>query len=156
MAYPDWVEKFRRPGTNITCIRGKYYLYEVTSKWDPEKKRAQKKTGKYLGRITEEEGLIPPKEKEKAAEDGSVSVREYGASSFLFEAGADILEELKFRFPEEGEKIFTLAVLRVMERCPFKRAEFRDHRRRAEEWLYEVKKRAHDVCTLESQLMMVL
>ena len=124
MAYPDWVENFRRPGTNITCIRGKYYLYEVTSKWDPEKKRAQKKTGKYLGRITEEEGLIPPKEKEKVAEDGSVSVREYGASSFLFEAGADILEELKFRFPEEGEKIFTLAVLRVMERCPFKRAEF--------------------------------
>jgi len=124
MAYPDWVEKFRKPGTNITCIRGKYYLYEVTSKWDPEKKRAQKKTGKYLGRITEEDGLIPPKEKGNSAEDGSISVREYGASSFLCEAGADILEELKFRFPEEGEKIFTLAVLRVIERCPFKRAEF--------------------------------
>ena len=116
MAYPDWVETFRRPGTNITCIRGKYYLYEVTSKWDPEKKRARKKTGKYLGRITEEEGLIPPKEKEKTAEHENISVREYGASSFLCEIGADILEELKYRFPEEGERIFTLAVLRVMER----------------------------------------
>ena len=38
--------------------------------------------------------------------------------------------------------------------CKYKR--FRGHRRRAEEWLYEVKnERAHDVCTLDSQLMMV-
>ena len=53
MAYPEWVEKQKRPGTNISCIHGKYYLYEATSVWDPEKKRTRKKTGKYLGRITE-------------------------------------------------------------------------------------------------------
>ena len=63
MAYPDWVERQRRPGTNISCIRGKYYLYEATSVWNKEKGRAQKKTGKYLGRITED-GLIPPKQKQ--------------------------------------------------------------------------------------------
>ena len=62
MAYPEWVEKQRRPGTNISCIRGKYYLYEASSVWDKEKGRARKVTGKYLGRITED-GLIPPKEK---------------------------------------------------------------------------------------------
>ena len=31
MAYPEWVEKQRKPGTSIHCIRGKYYLYEVTT-----------------------------------------------------------------------------------------------------------------------------
>ena len=79
MAYPEWVERERRPGTNISCTRGKYYLYEVTSVWNPEKKRAQKKTGKYLGRITEE-GLIPPKPKKVEIAEG-ISTKEYGATS---------------------------------------------------------------------------
>ena len=122
MGYPEWVEKHRKAGTNISCIRGKYYLYEVTSKWDPQKKRAQKKTGKYLGRITEKDGLIPPKEKKTLPD--IISVKEYGASKFLCEIGTDILEELRYRFPTEGEKIFALSVLRIIEKCPFKRANF--------------------------------
>ena len=81
MAYPDWVEKQRRPGTNISCIRGKYYLYEANSVWNKDKGRAQKKTGKYLGRITEE-GLIPPREKNPAVCE-VIATREYGASSTL-------------------------------------------------------------------------
>lgn len=67
MSYPKWVEKQRRKGTNISCIRGKYYLHECSSKYDPKKKRAKKITGKYLGRITEE-GLIPPKKKRNEIE----------------------------------------------------------------------------------------
>lgn len=44
MAYPEWAEKQRRPGTNISCIRGKYYLYDVASVQNKQKGRAQKKT----------------------------------------------------------------------------------------------------------------
>ena len=61
--YPDWVTKHKQKGTNISCIRGRYYLYEVSSVWDKEKGRAKKITNKYLGRITEEEGFVPAKEK---------------------------------------------------------------------------------------------
>jgi len=122
MAYPEWVEKERRPGTNISCIRGKYYLYEVSSVWDKNKKRAQKKTGKYLGRITEE-GLIPPKEKKSPVSE-TIATREYGASSTLLTIGSSILAHLRDSFPEDANTIFALAVLRVIEKCPFKRAEF--------------------------------
>ena len=122
MAYPEWVERERRPGTNISCTRGKYYLYEVTSVWNPEKKRAQKKTGKYLGRITEE-GLIPPKAKKVEIAEG-ISTKEYGASSFLNNAGKELHEKLREYFPEDADRIFTLAVLRVIEKCPFKRVSF--------------------------------
>ena len=122
MAYPEWVEKQRRPGTNISCIRGKYYLYEVTSVWNKEKGRAQKKTGQYLGRITED-GLIPPREKKPTVSE-VIATREYGASSFLLSIGSEILEHLKDSFPEDYSTIYTLAVLRVIERCPFKRADF--------------------------------
>ena len=60
--YPDWVLKEKRPGTNISKIGNNYYLYEVTSQWDKEKKRAKKITKAYIGRITES-GLIPKMER---------------------------------------------------------------------------------------------
>ena len=123
MAYPEWVEKQRKPGTNISCIRGKYYLYEATSVWNKEKGRAQKKTGKYLGRITEE-GLIPPREKKTSCELVSPAVREYGACSTLYGIGKDIYEHLRDSFPKDADTIFALAILRIIENCPFKRASF--------------------------------
>jgi len=122
MAYPDWIEKHRAKGTNISCIRGKYYLYEATSVWNKEKGRAQKKTGKYLGRITED-GLIPPR-KQQEKTPAVVTTKEYGASSILCELGNEIHKRLKEKFPKEADTIFSLAVLRVIERCPYKRAAF--------------------------------
>ena len=79
--YPDWVLKHKTKGTNISCIGGRYYLYEVSSVWNKEKKRAQKITKKYLGRITPE-GLIPPKEKQTAEISSAVSVKEFGKRHF--------------------------------------------------------------------------
>ena len=120
MAYPEWVEKHRRKGTNISCIRGKYYLYACTSKYDPVKKRAKKITGEYLGRITEE-GLIPPKRKREDVGIKEVSIKEYGASKAVYELGTDIYTILKKHFPKDADKLFALAVLRLIEKVPFKR-----------------------------------
>ena len=120
MAYPDWVEKHRQKGTNISCIRGKYYLYACTSKYDPEKKRARKITGEYLGRITEE-GLIPPKKKQPENDIRNVSVKEYGASRVVSGIGSDIYAALKKHFPKEADRLFAIAALRLIEKCPFKR-----------------------------------
>ena len=116
MAYPEWVEKQKRPGTNITVSKGKYYLYACKSVYDKEKKRSRKVTGAYLGRITEE-GLIPPKEKQT-----KYAVKECGASSVMLGMASDIHEKLKSVFPEEADELMVLAILRLMERCPFKRA----------------------------------
>ncbi len=44
-------------------MKGRDYLYEVSSKWNKEKKRAQKITGKILGRITEDKGFTPSGER---------------------------------------------------------------------------------------------
>jgi len=65
--YPDWVVKHKQKGTNISCIDGRYYLYEVSSVWNKEKGRAQKVTNKYLGRITED-GFIPSKISKKSSD----------------------------------------------------------------------------------------
>lgn len=123
MGYPKWVLDQKAKGTNISCINGKYYLYAVSSVWNKEKGRAQKITNKYLGRITEE-GLIPPKVKIQRP----ISVKEYGACSVIMEMGTDILERLKMTFTEYADVIFTIALIRVIEHCPFKRIEhFYEH-----------------------------
>ena len=59
MPHPDWVLKHKIPNTEIRCIRGKYYLYSITSVWSPEKQRTKKKTLKQIGVIDKEFGLIP-------------------------------------------------------------------------------------------------
>ena len=56
--HPKWATKHKRKGTELRLINGRFYLYEVSSKWDPEKKRAKKITGKLLGKITKESGFI--------------------------------------------------------------------------------------------------
>lgn len=60
MTHPEWVLKHKKKCTEIRCRNGKYYLYAYSAVWNKEKKRAQKVTGKYLGIITEEHGLVPP------------------------------------------------------------------------------------------------
>ena len=119
--YPDWVLKHKKKGTNISYINGRYYLYAVSSVWNKEKGRAQKITNEYLGRITED-GFIPSKKRTEKRE-APVTVKEHGASSVLTTLGEDVLNELKNVFPEHGELIFTIAALRVIEQCPFKRLE---------------------------------
>lgn len=117
--YPEWVLKHRVSGTNVTHVKGKYYLYEVTSVWNKEKKRAQKITKKYLGRITKEEGLILSGSRLKIEK---VSVKEYGACNVLNNIGSDVIERLKEYF-DDGETIFTMATLKLLEQCSFSKME---------------------------------
>ena len=60
--HPEWALKHKKPGTELRLMKGRYYLYEVSSKWNKEKKGAQKITGKILGRITEN-GFTPSGER---------------------------------------------------------------------------------------------
>lgn len=57
--YPDWVEKHHSPNTTIREVNGNYYLYSCTSKYIKGKKYPLT-IQKYIGKISEEEGLIKP------------------------------------------------------------------------------------------------
>jgi hypothetical protein len=122
MAYPDWVETQKRQGCEIKRIGDKYYLYERKSQWDPDRKKAKKKTGEYLGTITPE-GFRP--KKTALARDFSYTTKEYGASAYLGSISADIREALRMSFPDGtyGDAIYALAMLRVMGENSFKRME---------------------------------
>ncbi len=56
---PDWVAGFDRPkGTETRHIRGRWYLYERSWRYDPETRRSRKVSGRCLVKITPE-GLVP-------------------------------------------------------------------------------------------------
>ncbi|MEI6436834.1 MAG: hypothetical protein WCP32_18570 [Bacteroidota bacterium] len=59
--YPTWVDKHRKPGTEIRKFGTKFYIYEVSSYYDKVKKKGRKKTGIFLGAITEAEGFLEAK-----------------------------------------------------------------------------------------------
>jgi len=72
--YPDWVLAHKKKGTYVNCVKGKYYLYAAHSERVPGTKKVRRISDGYIGRITEEDGLIPVKDKV----GGDVLVYEYG------------------------------------------------------------------------------
>ena len=99
-----------------------YYLYRVSSKWNPEKKRSQMKTGEYLGRITPD-GLIEPKAKRVMKLYSRIAVKEYGASFLVNHISGDMTRSLKKHFPQWKE-IFIFSMMRLIHVSPLKNVEF--------------------------------
>ena len=122
MTHPDWVLKFKKKGTLVMKRDDRYYLYRVSSKWNPEMKRAQMKTGEYLGRITPD-GIIEPKTKRVMKRYEHISVKEYGSSFLLQHISGDLTASLKNYFPEWKE-VFIFACMRLIHVSPMKNVDF--------------------------------
>lgn len=120
MEKPEYVVNFKRPPkTEIKNIRGRWYLYERLSVYDPTLKRSKKKSGTMLGTITPD-GFIP--KKEKLDNDGSgIQCLEYGASAWFYSASEQIVSRLKTYFPDCWKTIFALAVIKCMGETSLKR-----------------------------------
>jgi len=131
--HPQWALRHKQKGTELRLLSGKYYLYAVTSKWDPEKKRAKKITGKLLGRITEEEGFIDSdkyklyKEAERnkkmeynTKNMGSISIKEYGLSFYLNKHLGKYTNLLESKFKMLYKEILCLSMIRLSCQSPIK------------------------------------
>lgn len=113
--HPEWALRHKQKGTELRLINGHYYLYEVTSVYNKDKKRAQKITGKIIGKITERDGLVPSKIK-KEKEDATPSklyVREHGLSEFITNSGSEIVTGLQKSFPNHWEIILGMVYCRL-------------------------------------------
>lgn len=121
--HPDWALAHKRKGTELRCINGNYYLYEATSKWNSEKKRSVKISGKLVGKITESEGFV---ESEKARlrkqqlKVERIQVKEYGISALVENLLKDSIGRLKTHFPQSWQAITCLAYGRLVYQSPLK------------------------------------
>ncbi len=104
IAHPAWAMKHKQKGTELRLINGTYYLYQVTSKWNPEKKRPQKITGRLLGKITPEGFFESDKEKLRKVfhtkAEVPLLVKEYGMSYLVQTLFKDYIEQLRGTYPE--------------------------------------------------------
>jgi transposase len=125
--YPDWAIAHRRPGTELRFINNTYYLYEVSSFYDPVKKRGRKKTGSLLGKITKDAGFIASdkkKLKDKAfapIDTSKISTRECGFTLFLDVYGREIERKLQVFFPKQYKTIIYMAYCRLVHNSPINR-----------------------------------
>ncbi|HKJ32442.1 MAG TPA: transposase [Balneolales bacterium] len=124
--HPDWALAHKKPGSELRKINGRFYLYEVTSKWDADKKRSKKITGKILGKITKDEGFVESEKRElrrkacKAVSIGPMQVKEYGAYHLIHECFMEDIDLLKKQFPEIWQEIVVLSFIRLLHNAPIK------------------------------------
>jgi len=128
--HPDWATQYRQPGTELRLIRGRYYIYAVSSKYDPILKRAKKKTGKLLGSVTEEHGFIKSEKLElsekasKGVDFSKLCIRECGFTSFLQQNNQTIEAKLKQFFPDYAQDIIYMSYARLVHNSPLKNIPF--------------------------------
>ena len=123
---PEWVASFDRPkGTEIKRIRGNWYLYERSWRYDPEIKRSRKVSGRCLGKITPD-GLVPSVSRaERAARAKAPAVSdvvEVGASTLAWSLTGDMRERLARLFPASWREIYALAVVRAVREPALRRS----------------------------------
>jgi len=105
--YPDWVIKIKEKGTFINYSNGKYYLYAAHSERVPGTSKVKRVYDEYLGRITEKDGLIPPKDKVS----GDVYVLEYGLSATILFLCKDIYSGFRRSFKGRADFIMIASIL---------------------------------------------
>jgi len=125
--HPQWALKHKKKGTELRLINGYYYLYAVTSKWDPEKKRARKITGKLLGKITKDHGFTESDKEKLRKRELTVSrltVKEYGIYAFIEVHLKEYAPLLQKHFPEQWQNILALSYGRFVHQSPMKDMDF--------------------------------
>ncbi len=120
-AIPPEIARFRQKGTEIKCIRGRYYLQRVASQWDKQARKVRKITLGYLGRVTPE-GVIPPKTRRIPA-DAKPYSKEFGATWALRQLTPDILVALEKHFPEDARWLYATALIRCIRHCAMRYTE---------------------------------
>jgi len=114
---PPWVMKYKTKGMAVEKRGESYFLSRVTSVWNPVKKRAQKKTLEYLGKITPE-GLIPSRSKRPIQIGG---VLDAGNFVYLEHFAKHLAGPLAESFPDDWQSVLAAGAIRLCYREPFGR-----------------------------------
>jgi hypothetical protein len=118
---PEWVAKHRVKGVAIEKRGDFYYASRITSVWDPKKKRAQKKTLEYLGKITPD-GILLPRHKRVPQVGG---VLDAGHLVFLERFTRSLARPLEEFFPDDWQSILAAAAIKLCYREPCARMRLR-------------------------------
>ena len=120
MSIPDSIKRFKPTdfgAVEIRFIGGKYYVYKISSKWNPQTKKCRKVTGEIIGKITEESGFVPNLNGMKLTTPLYPVVKQYGAYEILRQLSGDLEDRLKEHFPDIYRELSIMAMLRLITGC---------------------------------------
>jgi len=121
--HPEWALACKRKGTELRNLNGYYYLYEVSSRWDPDKKRSKKITGKLLGKITENDGFLESDKnrlRKQLTRFEGIQVKESGIAAAIRSLFGSSVSALKKIFPDSWQLLVALAYGRLVYQAPLK------------------------------------
>lgn len=124
MAVPEEIKALKPTdfgAVEIRCISGHYYVYEISSKWDPKRGKAKKVTGKTIGKITLKDGFIPNTYGMRRTMPLHPIVKNYGAYAILQQLSGSLEKGLKENFPDIYREISVIAMLQLITGCRGKR-----------------------------------
>ena len=126
-SHPSWALACKCRGTELRLLKGTYYLYEVSSRWDREKKRSVKITGKLLGKVTEQDGFVESDKarlRKQETQIERVQVKEYGVTLLINSVFKEIVSVLTKFFPDKWQDIICLSYGRLVYQSPLKNMAF--------------------------------
>ena len=121
MQLEDWAQKVvdearsKYGSVEVKKTGNRYYLSRVSSVYDPEKKRARKISGEYLGRITPQ-GLVKAEKRRSSPR----SVYEYGNGRFLHDVSYPLIHGLQVHFSAFWREIIAMAIVKATRSTPMK------------------------------------
>lgn len=126
MYLPEWITPYKEPRTEIRCIKGIFYKYEVRYEYNKDKKRTDKITVRLMGKITEKDGFIPSDKdviRQKAAQLPKVDIKNFGVYNLYSNLLSEEIGMLKSLFKEDiAEKLLSFSMMRWAHQSPIKRA----------------------------------
>ena len=126
MYLPEWAQPFKEPRTEIRCINGIYYKYEVRYEYNKDKKRTDKKTVRLIGKIDQNDGFIPSDKdliRQKALELPRVDIKNFGIFNLYSNLLSEEIDVLKAIFKNDvAEKLLSFSMMRWAYQSPIKRA----------------------------------
>ena len=105
--YPDWVMAHKKKGTYLNFANGKYYLYAAHSERVLGTKKVRRVSDGYIGRITQEDGLIPARDKVT----GEVCVYEYGLCMTILDTCDTVAASFRREFRGAADFVLVSSIL---------------------------------------------
>lgn len=126
MYLPEWVIPFKESRTEIRCIKGIYYKYEVRYQYNKQKKKTDKITVRLMGKITQEDGFIASEKdlmRQNASELPKVDIKNFGVYNLYSNLLSEEIDTLRSIFKDDvAERLLSFSMMRWAYQSPIKRA----------------------------------
>lgn len=114
--YPEWVKKYLEPGIYVNKVGTRYYLYRAHSEIREGVSHPVRVCDGYIGRVTEDRGLIPTEGKNgrNSHAQGDVfggQVYAFGAPYAVDQCGQEVLAQLKKTLRKNGTLAYVSSIL---------------------------------------------